>query len=132
MSSGSSVHIGRHVIIEASVRTPMVVDPDRLVDSLASMEAVAEMATEAVLLFEDAVQSFSVSVFVAVVFFSHAHREIAIIEDVDVVVRAVLAAAIGMVNGKSIVRKLIEGTTEGNEVCGGVTGFAAVIADDLP
>ena len=81
-----SVHISRHVIVEAAVRAAVVVDPDGLVDGAACLQTSTEVTAEAVFLFEDAVQSFRVSVFVAVVFLCHADGEVTQVQDFDVVV----------------------------------------------
>lgn len=124
--------IGRHLVVETAVRASVVVHPDRLVDGATCLQATPELTTKAVLLFEDAVQSFGVSVFVAVVLLGHADRETSVVQDFDVVVRAVLAAPIGVVDGIPILWKLCQGLAEGYEIRGGVALLAAVVAHDLP
>ena len=131
-SGGLGVDIGWHLVVETAMRASVVVDPDRLVDGTTSLQAAAELATQAVLLFEDAVQSFGVSVLVAVVLLGHADRQTSVVEHFDVVVRAVLAASIGVVDWIPILWQLSQGLAKGYEIGGGVAPLAAVVAHDLP
>lgn len=131
-SGGLGVNIGRHLVVETAMRASVVVDPDRLVDGTTCLQAAAELATQGVLLFEDAVQSFGVSVLVTVVFLGHADRQTSVVQDLDIVVRAVLAASIGVVDGIPILWQLSQGLAEGSEIRSGVAPLAAVVAHDLP
>ena len=110
----------------------MVVDPDRLVNSSARVEATAEIGTEPVLLFEDAIQPFSVGVFVAVVFLGHTDWKASTAESLNEVVTAVLASSIRVVDRISITGQICKGPVECDEVGLGISTFAAVVANDLP
>lgn len=111
---------------------PVVVQPDRLVDGSSGVLTGSEGRTEGVLLLEDSVESFGVGVLVTVVFLGHADREVPFLEGLDVLVGAVLASAIGVVDRVAVIREVGEGRSEGCHAGLGVEAVAAVVADDLP
>ena len=97
----------------------MVVDPHSLVSCSTCVISGSECRAQSVFLLEDAVKSFCVSVFVAVVLFGHAYWKVAVSEGFDEVVTAVLASTIRVVDRISVVGQVCEGSIECYEV-----GFA--------
>ena len=106
----------RHLVVEASVGPTVVVDPDSLVNRATSLLSAIESPAESEFLLEDSVQSFGVCVFIAVILFSHAHRKVSGLEDLHILMAAVLTAAIRMVNWISVRREILEGPIQRDEV----------------
>ena len=106
----------RCLVVQASVGSTVVVDPNSLVDCSPGLVSGIEGPAESEFLLEDSIESFGVSVFVAVVFFSHAHWKISTLENFYVLMAAVLAAAVRMVNWISVCREILDGPIQCDEV----------------
>lgn len=91
-----------------------------------------EPVSDLVFVFENAVHAFGHAVLVAMVVFSHADRQSAIEQQVDVVVAAILDATIGMMNRLITIRQLPEGHFDGAQRAGGFQVFMEMPSDDLP
>ena len=121
----------RHLVVQASMGPTIVVDPNSLVDCAPCMFSSIEGPAESEFLFENSVQTFGVSVFIAVVLLGHAHWKVSALENLHILMAAILTAAIRMVNWISIRREFLEGPVECDEVRSRVEILATLIADNL-
>jgi len=106
----------RHLVFQASVWPTVVVDPHSLFNCTSCLLSVIEGRAESELLLEDSIQSLRVGVLIAVIFLSHAHRKVSALEDLHILMAAVLTTAVRMVNWISVRRKILKSPIERNEV----------------
>ena len=105
-----------HLVVQASVGSTVVVDPDSLINCAVCLLSGIEGPAEAELLLEDSVESFRVCVFIAVILLSHAYRKVSALEDFHILMAAVLTAAIRVVNWILVCREILEGSIQCDEV----------------
>lgn len=111
--------------------SPIVVEPNRFVYSPSRLLPVEESPSEAVFLFQDPIQSLGNRVFSAVINLRHAHWEMTFSQASHVLVAAVLAPTIRVVNRVFIVRQLIESFVECLERFLCVEPLGAVVTNNL-
>ena len=113
------------------MRSAIVVQPDSFVDGAPRLLSVEERPAEAVLLFEDAVQSLSHLVFRTVIDLRHAHRQVTPFDASNVFMAAVLASTIRVMNRVLVGRQFFESLVQRLERCFDLEPCAAVVTDDL-
>ena len=111
--------------------TAIVVKPDRFVDSTSGLFPGEEGPSEAVLLFQNAIQSLGDRVFCAVVDLAHAHREMTLLEASHVLVAAILTPTVRVVNRVFVVRQIIESVVQRFERLLRAEALSAVVTNNL-
>ena len=113
------------------MRPAVVVQPDRFVDGASCLFSVEECPAEAVLLFEDAIQSLGHGVFRTVIDLRHAHRQVMLFQASNVFVTAELASTIRVMNRVLVDGQFFESLIQRLERFLDLEPFTAVITDDL-
>lgn len=111
--------------------SPIVVEPNRFVYSASRLLPVEECPSEAVLLFQNAVQSLGNRVFSAVIVLRHAHWKMTFLQASHVLVAAVLAPSIRVVNRVFVVRQIIESFVQRLERFLRAQAFGTVVTNNL-
>lgn len=131
-SSRFLMYLGGAPHLQACVWPAVVVQPHGLVNRLLCLCGVSERCTDSVFKLQDAVDPFGVGIFCAMIYLGHTHLQAALPEALHVVVAAVLAAAIGMMNRVAFRRQVCQGPLQGLDAAQGFEAVAAMVPDDLP
>ena len=92
--------------------------------------AGVELVVEIELVLQDAIHPLGIAIFIAVILFGHADRQPATVEQAHLLVAAVLAATVRMMDGPAVGGQLRDGALQGLTRLGGRIGVTRVPTHD--
>lgn len=111
--------------------SPIVVEPNRFVYSTSGLLPVEESSSEAVLLFQNPVQSLCNRIFSTVVYLRHAHWKMTFLQAPDVLVAAILASTIRVMNRVFVVWQIFDSLVQCLERFLSSEAFGTVVTNNL-